>query len=599
MAYKIFQGYEFQNFVQKLEFLCIETIGKNILRYSRTHKQLWEPMYLKDVGQKLILSSISSSGLKDFDETCYEFILKNFYVGELKIFSSLFSTFSTFNFLNGLSVENFEINLTGEVTITDDNFHMTAKKFRIIENSTASYFLRNFKFFSNVQVETEIIVVLSQFDTKEKPDVENLLLILLENTSKNIETIEVPLKKPSRYFFERAMLIMRERKYLKKLNIMLDDESTNILPTILMRSVLTSKYRIRTAPLDLHNVYFENFEAPAFIENLHISCYSCKITDKQIIKYLKFIQTVNLTFVKKICLNITLSSKIMKAVNKVLERCSNLRRLESLFIIKIPDNLPCFRTLKVLHLKFVEIDSEENLRIFENCLNKLSLEEIELDIISLSRKYSSRFFEPFFRMKYSLTSLSIYCFSIMENTLEHLPKLLRQLTNLKCFKLHDPSMNENLLKRVIDSLQYSSKNLEELYLEKNDRKFSVEYCRDLLELLRLCDKLKVIDIKLKVYPYYIPDLIDLLKKFKDCLKKLNICLCAHKDYIDELKDLLSVLSNLEYLQGASFFKDCDRDWEFIEKLYNSRNSLKHIEQYNSNLVHRLTDICFPRMLMSF
>lgn len=566
-----------RHFLRRLDYLCLEVLGKNIDKYSRTSKEGWSMRYCKDSGERLLFAYLANSESEGINENAYEFILKNFTVEKFNIFYTILKNINYYDFLNGKLFDELKISLEEAIKLREENqnFKLITKNMKLKLGNDS--FIKSYKFFSNLYVEKKLNIFYYKQTTQAEMD--NLLLNLLKNTSKNIENIKINLK-PTKEFYEKSIEILNERKNLKSLFINFDEKVPKSMNIFFYN---TFQIRQFPAPSDSKLSYINNeklnesLKSFNSIEKLYFNFPIFKITNytKEIFD---FLQTLNLHNLKKVKINLCNKDYSGKELDNFFINYPNVEKLKVFAHWNVGLNifnsiLPCSSTVKYLKLNSVGILFHEQFLSFKTFLSHSSLQEIALHDICVDDQYSRGIFEQLEGLGDTLSSLTISNCEFADKTICLLPKVLQKCKNLKYFLIKPLIQTVDCLSEIFKSLQSSSQTLETIHVKGATELF--EDC-DLFNLLTKCEKLKIINLRILINNEKIPDLLSILKKFQNILEEINVSVCWNEKYLDELFDFLSGCSRLKRL-----IVDMEWTYEYSEEklvkvLENSKYSLKRI-----------------------
>lgn len=582
-----------KQFIWRLDYLCIEVISINIQRYSRIPREFWKLRYCNDFGERLIFTCLANSFEDGVDEKSYEFILNNFSIRKLKIFPKLHEKIEYFDFLNGKKFDELEIFLSKEIKLTSkQNFRLMTKELNIKEIGEGNIFTQSQNFFSNLHVEKDLKINFFTGNSKNNFKLETLLLLMLKNTSKEIENIQIHLEEPSLNFLKGLLEISKERKYVQNFNATLKPlQEISSMPVIfLWETILTSTFYFKPIYSKSYKKFLEYLQEWTAIESLNATCYDFEITDTNLKNYFSIINSLNLNNLKELKFEFLDYKNISKEIRYFFEACQNLVCLKLKKGFNFQLILPCSKTLKSLYLDVSAKDNRININDFKKFLYQSSLEEINVKFDSLENQYFFEIVQPLEILKNTLTSLSIYCLHTSENTLKFLPSVIEKFHHLKYF-FFSPSVRDKTFQEILKSLK-SSKALEEIYMYKVNNGRNIDNISPLFNLLNNCEKLRVIHIGMTIIVDKIPELLLILKKFQNILEEINLDLCCNKKYFEELKVFLSGCSRLRRVFVYPLMGDQISQKEFIDSFYCSRYSLQVLQPFYRDILDH-----FPHILM--
>lgn len=575
----------------RLDYLCIETLSKNICRYKIISKENWKLRNCNDLGDQLILASITNSLPNGIDEKSYEFILNNFLVKNLKIYSKMIEKIKYLDFLNERSFDKLEIILQQKLRLKNkkQNFRLTTNNLILKEPEKSNFFIKSFRFFSNICVKKNLEIRLFNKNSKHDKNSEKLLLIILQNTSKDVENIQIFFQNPTKKFLEKFMVILRERKNLKNLNVFLDGKETKAVPIFFLETSLIPRFYIDLKSLKSDMNLSEYFKIFSSVENLEIIFFGGNILIEKLNGNFYFLKSLNLNNLHKLYMHFKLPNLMpTNLVNDFLKNCPNLVILDTNHSVDFKSILPCSNSLKTLNITLMKIDDETTVDDLKYFFSTVNLNEIKLRLDNLTEKELFKIIESLDKLKNILTSLTISCYRISANFINFLPNFKK----LKCFYLKFIYMENNILSGIFKNLQSSNQCLEKIYIYHQNNPSVLENSNELFHLLNKCDNLKTIYITIKIDENKITDLLFLLKKFNNSLEEINIDFCCHEKFYRELMDFLSGCLKLKYVTGDDLPRDIFWEKEFFKSLFNSRYSLQYAKCCYENNLDR-----FPNILM--
>lgn len=582
--------------LNRLDYLCIEIMSKNINRFCRTSKENWKLRFCNDIGDRLILASMANSTEGILEETVYQFILQNFIINNFKIFGRLLKKIEYYNFLNGLSIDELTINLDNEIKLKEEN----NEKFRLIANKLNlncvchELFLKSYKFLSNLSIRKRLNINFNFEDCKQKIQLEKLLLNILENTSLEIENIEIPFSEPTKEFLEKLIEIFNERKYLKTFYVNFDEKLPKLLKiffldvstsSIIHQSIINSPL---ASYLSKNNDFNESLKSFKSIENLHLKCSNCK-NSNEIKEIFSFLESLNLKNMKKIKLYSFNMSHFGKEFRNFIK---NFRNLEELKLISIfMDNynifdliLPCLNTLKVLRFNFIRISDWRKMENFKLFLSHSSIHKIIFCRSFFGNEYSLEVIRSLENLQNTLTSLTFNNCTLSNEFLNFLPKILQNFNKLIVFHFRHSKIDNETLMEIFKSLQSSCQTLQNIVIKGSKIPRRLENCIDLFNLLEKCNGLISIRIKIIIKEDKIPELLSILKKYQKFLEEIDLDFCWSEKYHGELCNFLSGCTQLRYVKRYILKDIVLKDEDLINSLTNSKYSLKYTNKLNdSNL----------------
>lgn len=554
--------------VKRLDNICVESISKNINRYKRTPRSNWHIRYGNNFGERLIYACLANSFDDGVNESAYSFILNNFFVRKLELFPYLYENIKYFDFLNGLFVENIEIRLAEVIYIqkVDKHFQLTTNKLKLLIDN--NYHVKESKLFlSNIYVEKELeIFTAVGTENNSEDDFENILLNLLENTSLNVEYIQISFREPSEDFLRKAFVILLKRKKLKKFDFINDNEKfyiENFLLHLIFSEFISQRDNLdfKDNPLSPYFTNFEEFQNSLLIfnsiENLHISFekFNGKITDVFI-----FFSTWNLNNLSHLDLTAFYWDLLSTEFQEFIDKCHNLNYFK--LTIKDKD----------------EFDDYSSLYLMKKIFSMSSLKVLDFRHVYLDEE-AVESFQP---LQNTLTSLTILSSYHTFDEIENLPEVLRKFNKLEKFCLGYLEFENEIIPKIFHSLQSSSKTLQKVFVGCGFSGTQLQDCSSLFRFLEECGKLTEIELNFRIDSDLIPDLLLKFAKFQNILEKIDIGNFCEKRNQREMFEFLSGCTKLEIVLGENLPKNINWRNTLIESLENSLYSLRYIEDFNEN-----------------
>lgn len=575
--------------VHKLEFLCLEIIGKYILKFSNVKQEDWKIRYGFNLGERLILAALSNS-FKGFDEKSYDFILNNFKVHELKLYPKILKKIGFFDFLNGKSFEKLEICLEEKMELKDRDFRMATNQLEIIFLGDEKFDMDTFKIFSNTRVHRELRIFSLNYDRQSLAHQENIVLMLIFNSSKSFQSLEIDMNFTSGFFRENLLEAVRRKKNLKNVRLSFFFEYSGKCLVNLFKNSLANLSCFSI--LDFHrriniNVINEYLKALSSLENLVIWFCSYKLAHevddvKMMYQILKVKHSKSL---KKLELCLPAIEKIDIEASLFLENCQNLEK------VTITDK----RVLKTLHNMFDSlIPSAQNLRVLElNGFNFFSMDEMKSLINLLSQTYlqeltlkSLQFHEGLFfefcigiqELKHHLISIEISDCLIPVEDLRFFPLMFQGFHQLEAVYLQELGLDEDITMKILKSLHLANKTLRRIAIGDKNYDYFLQSPDELFKLLNNCENMITIKINFLLSEDRIGELLLILEKFKDSLQEIDLTFLNGYNEVHELMYFLSRFSKLKKIYGLEFV--C-RQYLLaaLRSLENSKYTLKKLNFY--------------------
>lgn len=577
----------------RLDSLCIEVISININRYSRISEEYWGLLHCNNFGEKLIFSTLLNNKI---DDKAFNFILNNFYVQNMKLYSKIYKKIEYFDILNGKNFNKLEIELTKDIKLKNNlKFNLTTDILIFSFGENCNDFIDSKQFFTNLYVKKDIQICLNFSSTRV--NVEEILLILLKNTSKEIENVQIrKYLHPSNNFLECFLDILKEKKHLKNLNIYLNNEETSkmMLLFFLLKTSLGDSGSIKLESLERNRNYNEYSNMFNCIKNLDISFQVVFPPHDKLKKFFSSLKSLTLKNLKKLNIGYYFCEKLPEEVNEFFENCSNLCSMKLNFIPSFQTILPCAKSLKTLHLSVHSFDYKIEGRELENFISQSSLEEFGLELNIEDEKRFFKEIQLLGNLQNTLTKLEFSFAFKLENSSKYFSKLVGKFHKLTFFKLIYWSIEEEVLVDIFRSLLPSNQTLREIiFLSDNYSTPKILDCFELFKLLNSCDKLKIAILQFKIEDEKIPELLSVFKKFQSTLEEVDFRYFWNDNYFRDYLDFFSGCSSLKKISGLP---NINQNEELLESFINSRYSLVHAnftEETLSNYFQEFFTLKFP------
>lgn len=579
---KLFFIIEMKQLLWRLDYLCIELISINIHRYCKILKENWKLIYSNDLGERLIHACLSNS-FEKINENVYEFILHNFFIQKFQIYDKIFEKIKHFDMINGKNFNKLKISLYQNIQLKNnkEKFKLTTNKLILYSIYDNNFFVQSFQFFSNLFVKKDLEIHLAErVERDENCKLEELLMILLENTSNEIESIRITFDGRTIKFLDKFTQILLERKNLKNLYLEELSQLTNFFLGVTFAHNFSNSIEslLHFNSIEYLNIEFPNYEIPEIFAFLNLSS-------------IKNIRTLNIYY---------LDLEYYGSFNyKFLENCQNLESLTLSFItnsdkFNIFDIfLPISKTLKILDLNAFEIDDTKHLRNFMKFLSESSLQKIVLRRISFHEEPFIKKFQFLEHFHNTLTSLAIIDCNIDDEDLINLPKCLQKCHQLNNFEFKDTNFGETLLKNIYKSLQSSCKTLRSISIYRLcDVLMQLQSFLELINLLEKCKSLRKFELEIAIIDNKIPDLLLVLTKFQETLEIIHLTHQFSNSHFEKLLDFLSGCVRLKAVTGCFTIVKDTIGQALIKSLSNSKYSLKNLGQLPSENCERFPHIFY-------
>lgn len=544
--------------MQNLENLCIKALSENLPRYKLIDRKEWKFRFCDDIGDRLIRSCTKNLPEEELNESTYDFILNNFSVKRFVIDTALVENIEYFDILNDKSFEELKMDFRGKLQFRQFNkkFRVYTDKFTIINLNKENFCSRMFQECFNVTIRKELDV--SHFNGKRKYEVEmeKFFIRLLKNTSSEIQHIKIPLVNSSLDFFKIYIGILSERRQLKEVYVNFDNNLPNLVKIFFdlidysLCKTFTREFLNRSINWQDFNdslKSFRNIERMNFIfDNVTDPCGIAQVfsfLNSLDLKHLKEIHTMPFDF-----------DACVEHFPNFLERCISLKKLElSCFYLDLLDSIQCFsvcsKTLKVINVYFCQIGDHENFEDLFQFLANSSIREIMLHRVTFYIESFSRMIESIEALKNSLTALTISECSILEETLDALPIALNKFKHLKSFKIEHSTLDNDVLQRILYSLQASKNYLTKIFISRDEEGEQFDEFTPLFELIYKCSHLSDVYINICLTEEHVIPFLAVLKSLQPILEKIYLNFCCQRRFKNQLTDFLRGCEVLNEVYG--------------------------------------------------
>lgn len=544
-----------KNMLQRLDVICIEILVANINRFSSAPQENRKLRFTKNLGEKFTQAIRSSSMEEYLDDKTYQFLFRNFDMKEFSISKSLCKKVKYFDFLNEKCLDRLEIELFRVIHLKN-KFFIPTDSLIISEISENHFFNKSSAFFANVRVNRQLIM-LNSLENQYDYFSEDLLLVLLENTSKDIEDIQVAFENRSETFIRKCMIVLNKRKKLKNLFVNLDKTIPNLLKVGHVRIRLTSKLlnTNRSPSLILHKGFNNSLRDCKDLTKLYL-----KLENNDDLKEIRnvfiFLKSLNLENLQEINATSFNVNNYGVYLMELIEKCPRLEKLSFACFSPIEfdffETIVCVSsTLKELKLELFKIDRTKKIQNFEKFFCNSSLKEITFRKVFFLDNCLTRVLQNAKYLKDSLTFLKIDQCDIVREAIKYLPEVLRELNSLKSFYFRHWKIENGTLMAIFKSLASSSKTLEVIHIHREYRETRVSDCTNLLDLLHSCRHLKKLKLCLSVEHEQFLYIFSALQKFKHILEEIQFDFCWKRTFSDELIDFIVNAKNLKNVFGFS------------------------------------------------
>lgn len=574
-------------FVWRLDNLCIEVIAINIKKYSRTSKKNWMLRYCPRVGERLLEACIFHSS-NDLDERMFEFILENFSLSKLDLSaSSCDSKVRTYDFLSGKCFDELIIDFDLEEQLKFNNGFDNIKVNTLRLNESCND-PNSVQLFYKLYTQKELDIDITFGVCKNRINQEILWLKLLRNTSKNIEIINIPIKISwSPRFIGKFIKFFNTRKYLKKFYVYFHENVPKLMrvfPSKFFPPKEANKlYKTLSAVKNCNN-FNETLKSFHFIEYLVIEFFQIETIAKTK-EIFSFLKELNLNNVKEIEVIFPKTKIQSQEINNLLECCPNL---ESLVMKSVYDSkfeylssiFPPSKRLKCLKLKTIYFSDEDKFDRFQSFLTNSNLREIEFNDVRFSKSFSMEVMKCLENLHNTLTSLTLIDGRYSNEALNCLPKVLEKCKKLQCIHIHVLQMKIDDITRTFTSLEPSSESLRKISISSAEK---LDECNELFSLLEKCKILVKINLRMRVNTNHVPQLMHLIKRYRHCLKDVDLRMFAELSNFNLISEYLSGFTELEVLGTNSLWISNEEFSEFLnESIKSSRYSFKGLKDRFSN-----------------
>lgn len=582
--------------VEKLELLCIEETGKYINIYSKIDGNLNNFRFSSLIGEKIINSYISNSIDHDVNENGLKFILNHSFIRKINLCKKIFRFITNLKFLNNRQLDKLTISPSNDFKIDDDNFHLKVKKLKIlnfcdITKSDCSRML------SNCVVEDSLIIIGRGFrGTKDDETRDNILRLIIENSSKNLNTLKIISVIGSNNFPEKLMMSIKQRKNIRNVRL----EFPYLSKTTIIRDILlpSSKSIIE---LDLFNVsdwFFDEgnilFKLLTSLKILKFSFPFSDLMDFEIEDALEFLHILKVNHSKnliKLKLKFDEMIKFKQSLKKFLKNCNCLNELylvnsssTNVESINIFDSLiSTVETLKSFKLHYYYIKTKEHVESIKNLFSACVFTEIFIDYTNFTTETFKQFLIGLENSRLHLSSLSVVYCNLGSNGLEEINKFIGKCTNLNNFLIRHKRVPKSIFNRFCTNLMSSCEKLEKIQID-----FDLELFDDgskLVKLVENCKKLKSISINSYYIEINIPDLLNSLKDIQENLIEIDLIFFFKSDDVLYFSEFLSKCKNLKRLTTQNIELTTEESEKFIESLKNCKYSLKYLDSFTLKNFH--------------
>lgn len=588
----VISKFKMKEILWRLDLLCIEVISIHIERYSLTPRKSWRHKYVKNLGERLIQASLANSRGQGIDENAYSFILNNFHIKKFKIFKKMYEKVNNFNFLNGKYFDELEIDLAGILKLQNspEHFELNVNKLILNEVEIDNFFHENFTFLSNVYVKSNLEIFLFDEESKKKEEIENLLLRMLNNTSKDIENIFIFYDNPSKSFIERSIDIIIERRNLKYLNIKFSNQQIKSIISLIIVNLInkdSSKCFSSFSNMEAFDRYLKSLDSIEKIIYLILEQISLEEVHKQIM----YLQLLKLNNLKELDIHMVNLNGLSNELYHLFEKCTALQRLSVSIKPSVRHSdfnifsalLPCAKSLKVLYLKNIVFDNNSIMQSFKDFMFQASLKKIKFEFVQFGESYFNKPIELLGNLENSLTSLVMTEIDYFDESKNLLPSVLPKLKKLEVFHLGLSNIENKLLSEILISLQSLSRTLKKIHIyaqeDWRDNEMFEEFDNHyhLFDFLNKCNCLTVIDICININEDKIPQLLQILEKFQSNLEEIDLGFCWNKNYQKEFIEFLTGCPKLKKVYGYCYLDKLTRMKKVVRSLENSRYSLESID----------------------
>lgn len=593
---------------KNLDLLCIEVIGKHIRSLSRDVNQETNVKYCKNLGEKLIYSSISNSFLNGLDEKCFQFIFNNFHIQKFKINKKLGEKIDSLIFLDGKHLKKLYI-------FVNDVFYRKNKNIKITVDELNIFFYQNnttfLNFFTKLVVNKKLIIKGNKY-LKQSIDIEKNIINILENSTNNLEYLEISISNLSEDFYKSLTVILSRQKHLRHFRI---ENTGQLFSPHLSEFLISTLENIAVLEISLAKNWVikegnEILRLLNSLEELNVSLFNINIRMNidEINNLFSTLQTHNSKNLRIFKLSFMKHESYKQTLCNFLQSCKVLEKLSFIHTDYIAKDF-CFlwksiessiKHLKVLHLKSMHLLKCDGIKSLKYFLSNSNLSEIELKYLNFYETNFEQFLLGLKNLKNSLNSLSISKCHLGENGIELLSKSLENFTNLKVFFLINRMLVKDEIFSLFKSLQSSRKKLEKIFVECSEVNYIDSHPNEIYEFFQNCDNLKSIRIKISIVgEELINEYTSLLIKFSDILEELDIYFIFNPYSLNGLTNFLSKCKRLKrlYCNPSPFSIDerCSRI--ILESLESSKYSIKeliHFQINNHEYLHK-----FPKVLDRF
>lgn len=580
--------------LRRLDFLCIETIGINIEKFKKIPKDKWQLRYCNNLGERLILAANANSKDGGIDEDSYKFILGNFIVKNLLIANKTCKNVRYFNFLNSKNFDELEVDCSKEMLLENTkNFHLKTNKLKIIIDEDRGNIETDGVFLSSLFAEKELVINVICNKSKNENVTEDIVLTILSNSSKKMETLTLTKRTASKKFLDKFMVTLQQRKHLRALHLDFCYFFCNTHVARLFESSLTNLKSFTLSPFTNNwavKTLIECFKSLTSLQELKIWFSDEKITNEfdDIKLFFSFLESKDLKCLKDLEIHLPDDAIQAKVFCHFLTYCYGLEKINIVqrnYEFKKGEDffnslLSSAASLKCIILQRFEFKNENDLKSLKYVLRYSKIQTVSFVNIKFKNGSFKMLLEGLNHLQDSMISLKFIHTEISEGELKILPKYLKKFKKLNEFQISNNILTEKILREIFHSLQSSSETLGKVVIFWKNHLKKLEKCDELFNLLIKCEKLSIINIDILIVEEKVEQLLCILRKFQDVLEDIDLSFCHASSKINSLANFLYGCPKLKAISGFRVFEI--EGWDkIIDSLKNSRYCLERAPYFDS------------------
>lgn len=607
MLYAVFQTAQFtmKQLLNRLDFLCIEIISRNIYRYGKSPRSKWKLGYSNN-GERIMKASLANSFYCAFDEDSFAFILNNFNIKKFKINPRICEKLTYFNFLNQQKIDDFSFDYMEPIKLKNgENFSLSTNRLDVNFLRGSEFTEDVFNFFFGLSVLEEIKITKSAIRKQNLEHIENIVLALVRNSSENLQTLILNIKYTSISFREQLIEIISRKVNLNNIRLAFIDEfRTRDFPDLFSKGL---KNLTHFSFLDFNKNW--NFQlVNNCLESLNsIEKIAIWLPDS---RNLEDLDAIDITFsllklkscksLKEVQICLPDAKLFEKEVSDLLKSCQNLTRI--LFTEKLSHKtvdgtlfeslVPSAGNLNEMNFRYSHFTVSEEMTCLKNLSVHSSLQKLCLYRVKFESGLFLGFLDAIKNLK-SLTLLNLDSCLFSINELNFFPKVLKKFEKLESFNVRLYQADEETVLKILDGLRFSCKTLKEISISLQ-HPIRAANCNELLNFLNNCHRLTKINISVLMDEERMGDIFSILEKFQNMLQEIDLSFCYAKGKLKELLNFLSGCTQLEVLSGDELDNQ-EVLCQVVDSLENSKYTIKELNFFE--LRKEQLSIKFPNYLL--